>query len=76
MSDMQRNLDAFRLDRLRSESIRQNCSNQLIASKMKLIQLQEEFQHMTAKLKVGFKPYSPVECLEFEFHTEYLLLKS
>ena len=55
MTDMQRNLDAFRLDRLRSESIRQNCSNQLTLTKMKLGQLQEDFQQMTTKLKVGFK---------------------
>ena len=53
MTDMQRNLDAFRLDRLRSESIRQNCSNQLALTKMKLDQLQEDFQQMTTKLKVG-----------------------
>ena len=57
MNDMQRNLDAFRLDRLRSESIRQNCSNQLALSKMKLGQLQEEFQRMTAKIKVGLNGY-------------------
>ena len=66
MSDMQRNLDAFRLDRLRSESLRQNCSNQLAMSRMKFGQLQIEFQQMTTKLKVGFKQYTPVAYQYFE----------
>ena len=55
MTDMQRNLDAFRLDRLRSESLRQNCSNQLAMSRMKFGQLQEEFQQMSSKFRVSLQ---------------------
>jgi len=52
MTDMQRNLDAFRLDRLTHESLRQNCTNQLAMCKMKFGQLQGEFQQISTKLKV------------------------
>lgn len=53
MTDMQHNLDGFRVDLLRSESMKQNCSNQLALSKMKLEQLQGDFEQMATKLKVG-----------------------
>jgi len=57
MTDMQRNLDAFRLDRLTNEGLRQNCTNQLAMCKMKLGQLQGEFQQMSNKLKVRIAGY-------------------
>lgn len=70
MTDMQHNLDGFRVDLLRSESMKQNCSNQLALSKMKLEQLQGDFEQMATKLKVGLSkmyycfrgPRAHVEC--------------
>ena len=60
ITDMQRNLDAFRLDRLTYESARQNCTNQLAMCKMKFGQLQGEFQQMSTKLKVHSRVHNIV----------------